>query len=87
MHIQSIWMQKGRFIIQAFTVAFIIEFIYPSKYYNNYRIPSHNNPRQNKNVAVFFKTNGTLKRANLIYQKIRQLSEFVIRLNIGHYKN
>ena len=32
-------------------------------------------------------THGTLKWLKLIYQKIPKLSEFVIRVNMDHYKN
>ena len=34
-----------------------------------------------------FKANGTLKRQNLIDQKIPHISRFIIRVNVSHYKN
>ena len=34
-----------------------------------------------------FKTKGTLKWSNLIDQKIPDILEFVIRVNIWHFKN
>ena len=51
---------------------------------------SFSNGTMSKNVEKCrFKTNGTLKWLNLIDQKISQISEFVIKVNMGHnlYQN